>query len=38
MVDLEFWNTTHFVFWLIYNNRISIKKKINADILLDSYA
>ena len=34
-VDLEFWNTTHFVFLLIYKNNISIKKRINADILLD---
>ena len=37
-VDSEFWNTTHFVFLLIYNNHISITKRINADILLYSNA
>ena len=34
-VVMEFWNTTHFVFWLIYDNHLSINKGINAAILLD---
>ena len=37
-LDLGFRNTTHFVFSLIYNYNIYIKKRINADIVLDSNA